>query len=429
MVTASRVFSSIVCLLFFLGFSLDVSAAARPNENICYYPSIKTIQVFKEGFELSPPIIQLNSTERLQIAFDDLDQDVKRFKYSIIHCESDWKRSAGLSVSDYIAGYREESIDRYLYSYNTTVKYIHFSTSFPTANMQPKISGNYIFMVYEEDTTQVVFTARFMVVEPTSVVAAGKVVQSTRITDRNGFQQVDLQVNLNGFQVFDPGRELSVMLQQNGRWDNIMRLPRPRFARSDELDYRYDESTAFEGGNQFRNFDTKSLMYQSERIARISYDTVNQVYLVGDQPRTFKQYVFDKDLNGKFYIKNEEHAENSGTEADYAWVHFFLPYPALNTTGDFYILGALTDWQMNEKSRLRYNFDRRGYEQNLFLKQGYYNYLYVLKEKGKQTGDLSVIEGSHWDAENDYTVYIYFHETGSYYDRLIAVNFLNTIQP
>jgi len=77
---------------------------------------------------------------------------------------------------------------------------------------------------------------------------------------------------------------------------------------------------------------------------------------------------------------------------------------------------------------MKFNFDRKGYEINLFLKQGYYNYIYVLKEKGKTTGDETVIEGSHWDTENDYTIYVYFHETGSFYDRLVAVNFLNTLQ-
>ena len=76
-----------------------------------------------------------------------------------------------------------------------------------------------------------------------------------------------------------------------------------------------------------------------------------------------------------------------------------------------------------------FNSERKGYGLCLFLKQGYYNYMYVLKEKGKLTGDESLIEGSHWDAENDYTIYVYFHETGALYDRLIAVNFLNSIQP
>jgi hypothetical protein len=400
-----------------------------PNENNCYDPSIKTIQVYKEGLELSPPVIQLNSTERLMISFDDLDPEIKRYKYTIMHCGSDWKTSSELLVSDYIDGYPEEKIEQFEYSYNTTVRYIHFKTVFPGENMRPKISGNYLLIVYEDEPSQIAFTARFMVVEKTQVTAEGKIVQSSRIEDHEARQQIDFVVRLNGFQLHDVEREIKIVLQQNGRWDNILRISKPRFNRTDELDFRYDESISFNGGNQFRNFDIKSLVYQTERIAKISYDTTNQVFLLNDQPRTFKQYVFEKDLNGRFYVKNEEHAQNSSTEADYAWVHFFLPYPAPITIGQFHVVGELTYWQLNDASRMRFNPSRKGYELNLFLKQGYYNYLYILKEDGKQAGDESFIEGNHWETENDYTVYVYFHETGSLYDRLIAVNFLNTIQP
>jgi hypothetical protein len=424
----NKYISAFCGLLLLLG-SLSCFADGFPNENICYDPSIKTIQVFREGSELSPPIIQLNSGDRLSVQFDDLDPDIKRYKFTILHCESDWSSSADLSVADFIEGYREENIDRYEYSYNTTVRYIHFKTTFPTENMRPRLSGNYLLVVYEDDPSLVAFTARFMVVESSSVVSEGKIVQSSQIGERLSRQQIDFVVHLNGFQVFNVDREIKIVLMQNGRWDNVLQFSKPRFARTDELDYRFDESISFSGGNQFRYFDIKSLQYQSERIARIAYDTTNQVYLLADQPRTFKQYTFEQDLNGNFFIKNEDHAEHSSTEADYAWVHFYLPYPAMITTGTFHILGALSSWQVNNENRMYFNPAHKGYELSLFLKQGYYNYMYVLKENGKKAGDESFIEGSHWETENDYTIFVYFHETGSLFDRLIAVNVLNTLQP
>ncbi|MDP1621569.1 MAG: DUF5103 domain-containing protein [Bacteroidales bacterium] len=409
--------------------ALGCLAADFPNENICYDPSIKTIQVFKEGFELSSPVIQLNSTDRLSVQFDDLDAFIKRYKFTILHCESDWQTSTDLTVSDYIDGFREENIDQYDYSYSTTVKYTHFKATFPTQNMRPRLSGNYMLVVYEDDPSQLAFTARFMVTEASPLAITGRVVQSSLMAERSTRQQIDFAIRLNGFQVLDVGREMKVVLMQNGRTDNLLRLSRPRFARTDELDYRYDESISFSGGNQFRNFDIKSLQYQSEHIARIDYDTSNQVYLVPDQPRTFKQYAYEKDLNGRFFIKNEDHADNSSIEADYAWVHFFLPYPVILKSGTFHVLGELTSWQLNDASRMFFNPRHGGYELNLFLKQGYYNYMYVMKENGKSYGDESLIEGNHWEAENEYTIFVYFRETGSLYDRLLAVSILNSIQP
>jgi len=70
---------------------------------------------------------------------------------------------------------------------------------------------------------------------------------------------------------------------------------------------------------------------------------------------------------------------------------------------------------------LKYNPFKKGYETKLFLKQGYYNYIYVFKDTRKTGVEEGMIEGSHWETENEYTVWVYYHETGGLCDRLIAV--------
>ncbi len=417
-----RLVFSILIVCFFAGSSI---AEVLPNENIVYSPVIKTVQLCREGAEMSLPLIQLNSVERLQLSFDDLDGDIKRYRYTILHCEADWSTSKELTPLEYIDGYREENIEQSDYSYNTTVKFTHFVAFFPTAAMRPRISGNYMMIVYTDEPFDVAFTRRLMVVENSYVAIDGNVTQSSRLEDRHTKQQVDFIVKLNGFEVADVGREIRAVVQQNGRWDNALLLTRPRFSREGELDYRYDENIVFGGGNQYRWFDIKSLLYQSERIARISFDTANQVYLVDDVPRTYRQYVYEEDLNGRFLIKNEEHAQNSSIEADYAWVHFFMPWPTLSSTGQFYLIGELTRWRLDENSRMSYDFTRRGYALNLFLKQGYYNYLIVFRENGKSAGNEAFIEGAHWETENEYNIYIYYRKTGAAFDRLIAATIIN----
>ena len=107
----------------------------------------------------------------------------------------------------------------------------------------------------------------------------------------------------------DINREIKLVIQQDDRWDNALRNIRPRFIRGDELDYRYDENNVFNGGSPYRNFDIKSLTYQTDRIDKIFFDTANQVILLEDKPRTYKNYVYDKDISGRFLIKNEVDAE------------------------------------------------------------------------------------------------------------------------
>jgi hypothetical protein len=42
--------------------------------------------------------------------------------------------------------------------------------------------------------------------------------------------------------------------------------------------------------------------------------------------------------------------------------------------------------------------------------------------------DQTFIEGMHQETENDYTIYVYHHPVGTFYDQLIGVKRLNSIK-
>ncbi len=99
---------------------------------------------------------------------------------------------------------------------------------------------------------------------------------------------------------------------------------------------------------------------------------------------------------------------------------FFLSYPAPLTHGDVYIIGALNDFKLDAKSRMNYNYRLKGYQAYLFLKQGYYNYLYGILERGETSADITIIEGDHWETQNEYTVMVYYRRPGTSFDQLIG---------
>ena len=88
---------------------------------------------------------------------------------------------------------------------------------------------------------------------------------------------------------------------------------------------------------------------------------------------------------------------------------------------DVYILGAITDWKLDEKSRMTYDYERKGYALNLLLKQGYYDYIYAVKDKNSSVGDIAVVAGNFWETVNEYTVYLYLFDPTQNYDQLIGV--------
>ncbi len=396
-------------------------------EDYTYKKNINTVLLYKEGWPLSSPLIELGSEEKLFLSFDDLSNNLKTYKYTVIHCDASWKPS-DMIQNEYIDGFTDDYISDYGSSFNTLVKYTHYSLSFPTENLKIIKSGNYLLKVFiDEDTPEnIVLTRRFMVFEQ-KVGITGKVKRATKIEDQDYKQEVDFEIAYPNYSISSPYSDIKVVVTQNDRTDNSISSLKPKYVKNNVLDYDYDDENVFSGGNEFRRFDAVSVKYNSERIKSIVIDSGGyQIYLMPDVRRSFTTYASSTDINGKKYIKATESVKNPDLEGEYVFVHFTLPYPMPVTDGNLYIFGAITDWQFKKETVLKYNYKTSAYEGVLFLKQGYYNYQYVFLENTKSTGDETVVEGSHYDTENDYTIYVYNQEQGTTFDKLIAVKKLNS---
>jgi hypothetical protein len=400
--------------------AITIAEPAIIYKNGTFNTQIKTLLCHKKEEELSLSIINLNSEEQLLISFDDLEADIKDYYYTIIHCNADWTAS-DLMQSEYISGFTDEPITNYEFSFNTLQKYTHYSFEFPTEEIKPMLSGNYIFKIFEEGGSVIAYK-RFMVLE-TKLTIEAQVRRATLAEDRNTKHEIDFTIRYPNLVVGDPFSDIKVTIKQNNKEDNSITDLAPLFVKNDELIYDYEDNNTFWGNNEFRHFDIKSLRYQSERIKDITYDsTYNQVYLFNDRKRSFDRYSIEPDINGNFLIKSQE-ARNSKIEADYAFVHFTLPMDNISY-GDLYLLGGFSDWELKEDFKLHYNKQKRQYEGSVYLKQGYYNYHYALQDISTNRVDVSFIEGTHYQTRNDYYVYVYYRAVGDRYDRFVG--FLKT---
>jgi hypothetical protein len=396
-------------------------------EDYVYKKGIRTVMLHEKSWELSPPLIRLGSDQQLMLSFDDLDANLKNYSYTLVHCNADWQPSE-LIFSEFADGFQENYINGYQYSFNTIQRFTHYNIVFPNDNLRLTKTGNYIVKVYlDGDQENLVLTRRFMVFDERVEIKAS--MRQPMNEYRNYKQEVDFIVKHTALDIRNPYGDLQVVLMQNDRWDNVITGLKPVFIRDKELSYEFDNGeNAFWGGNEYRHFDIKSLRYQTDRIRDIKTDSAtNYVYLVSDEKRQ-KRYYSKSDINGKYLVKVQE-GNRSEVEADYAWVNFFLPWGTPMSDADIYVFGALSNWGYSADYKMKYNYERFGYEANIFLKQGYYNYEYQLMKDGAKTGDVSSIEGSYYDTENDYTVLIYHRATGTDYDQLIGVKRINSIKP
>ncbi len=397
-------------------------------DNHVYVDNIKTVLLYPAGAETGTPTIKLNANGKLMLSFDDLDNDIKNYSYTFIHCEADWTPS-DYDKANYITGYTDEPIETNQYSSNTLTKYTHYTLTFPSQTMQPTISGNYVLIVFRDyDQKNIILTRRFMIYEQLVSIDA-KINRASVIDDRNAKQKVDFSILYPNYKIDNPFEELKVVITQNDRTDNAITNLKPLFLKDKELDYNYEKENTFNGGNEFRFFDTRNLNYLAEHIYRFAYDSIgnHQTFLDQDQRRSSKRYLTAQDINGSYLIHVQDKTD-AGIEADYTTVHFSLPLSEQITDGNIYVFGAFSDWRYGNDTRMKYTPEDNSYHAALLLKQGYYNYEYIFVKTGTDSADHSYIEGSHYETENDYTIYVYHHPIGVRYDKLIGVKRVNSIK-
>jgi hypothetical protein len=333
-----------------------------------------------------------------------------------------------LTFSQFADGFEQNQINDHLFSSNTLVSFIHYSLVFPNENCTPTISGNYIIKVYDDfDVTKIVFTKRFYICENIAAIDL-KILQPEIAKYMKRQQQFKIYVKPNVDNFTDLKTEIRTFIFQNnpsaGMKSNII----SRFGEDNTLYYDDLDSNLFEGGNEYRNFDIKSIKYQSPNIKKIEFKGANyEIELHPDELRNKKQYFFDNDLNGNYFIANSL-GVNKDMDADYLMVKFSLPINDPFLEGDVYVYGALTGWECNKASKMVYNFQTHSYNLQLLLKQGYYNYQYAFKQHESNTIDLTYLEGNHFETENGYLVFVYYKQFSSRYERLIGFTMGNTIK-
>jgi hypothetical protein len=411
--------------LLFLGLSLHSQEDFYSDK--IYTENIRTVQLHRSGWDLSYPIIELGGPERLSLSFDELSKQVKNYSWTIEHCDADWYPS-GLVPDEYIRGFAHQPFQDYSLSFNTYVDYVHYRVDFPNEDLEILISGNYVIKVFEDyNEENLVLVRRFSVSESLASVSGRA---SRPLTDpyRLDGQQVNFMVNLGSVTVNDPYSEIKVAIQQNNRWNMSIRKLKPLFVRGRELDYKHTSENTFKAGNEYRRLDIKSMRYMAEMVQNIDYQPPRyHVFLYSDQPRDNGRYFYNEDLNGRYYIEVQE-GRNRDTESDYVHVHFSLPMEVPFVDGEVYVSGALNNWEHNELNRMSYNYLNKAYELNLLLKQGYYNYEYAFIREDSKFPDATFLEGSYYETENDYVVYVYLSENTARYDRLIAFQVFNSLR-
>ena len=396
---------------------LWLSVAGRAQRNRILNPDIASLQVVAGNNWLSMPVIDLGEGVPVNIAFDDLTHEYRRYAYKVEHCNADWSTSGDLFVSDYIDGFNADNVIEHVeQSINTNMLYTHYRFQIPNERCKLKMSGNYRVTIYDaNDDDKAVAECCFMVVEPRMGIKLS-VDANTDKGINSRWQQVAMEVKYGGgLSVTDVQRQIYTVVMQNGRWDNAVVNAKPQFVMGDGLRWSHNPQLVFEAGNEYRKFEMLDVRQANMGVEKIDWDgEAYHAYLWPDEPRG--SYVFDEDANGAFYIRNSDNRENNST-SEYVHVHFTLRSPRLE--GDVFVNGVWTNDLLAAPYKMQYDEGAQCYRLSLLLKQGYYSYQYVWQQSKGQIATVPS-EGSFYQTENRYQALVYYRKLGERADRLVG---------
>lgn len=438
----------IYILLCMCGACVSVSAAVQYRTEVLD-ANVRTLRVQyveQSGVERPFLVLQDGVTDgtdprnTLEVSFDEMSHGVHFYTYSIIHLNADWTES-GLSSSEYLVGFTTQDITDYEHSLNTQRDYTHYRFEFPNADMQLRASGNYALKIYEDgNPDRVVALVCFSVVKPRVGIAA-KVRYNTQVELNGRYQQIDVDVNTSGIDVRDPN-EVKLVVRQNGRVDNQVRVARPTFVENNRLRYENQRALIFEGGNEYRHFDAYSVYFAGTGIEQVRFDNrdyhaflfIDALRGVGAEysgdvvtDKCGTPYMHEYDADGQ-YMVNAERTTDPDTEAEYMWVHWVLPKADPWFDGTVYVGGDMFGNHLGADNRMQYDNEHRCYYLTSLVKQGGYDYQYWFLPKGGVTTTLQRTEGSHWQTENEYTIYVYFRPFGGRYDQLVGYQVIRSAE-
>lgn len=390
-----------ITMLILLAFTTIVCA----QKNEIYDPNISTLQVVAGDRWLSMPVIRLNQDEVINIGFDDLTHEYRRFTYTIEHCDADWTVSEGLFPSDFIEGFVEgNTIDDKEESVNTNMLYTHYALSIPNDRCRIRMGGNYRVTVYDENNDhQKIFVAHFMVLDPRMGVMM-EVSSNTDIDINKSHQQVAMKLSYGSVTVTEPHEQIKSVVLQNGRWNTAVVNTPAQYIMPNGLQWLHSKELIFEAGNEYHKFEMLDPDHPSMGVDVIRWDgTDYHVYPFACEPQN--NYVYDEDANGAFYIRNSDNYENDRS-SEYMLVHYLLKTNPIKD-GNIYIDGRWTNEQLTPDYQMTYNEESGYYEAVIQQKLGYYNYHFIVVHDDGTIRQLPT-DSNFYQTENKYQCLIYY---------------------
>lgn len=372
---------------------------------------IKSLQLHRSGRPGSAAIIELGSRQKLTLSFELLEFDSRQFNIRFTHHNADWNRSS-LPPEFFMDGFYDINVDAGSVSRSQRPQYRQYVFDFPNDQFRFTKSGNYMLHLEDKDSGFTVLTLPFFIYENEGSVVSSVEEVGTRRNLRRTHRPVsryDLPEMIE-----QPQFDLKFYFTQNQFWGRSRRANELDFSNPGEVQFEVKNTQAFIGDYEFLQLRLRELSQTNPQVFEVEPDKNPPKVILKDDTRGFSS-------TGPLSGSNRFGLPNLGLQADYADVKFiFDAGKNVPSESEIYLVGDFNNWAIQSQNRLEYQPDIDRLSVNTILKEGAYNYKYVLVTE-EEIDDL-FFDDLFTSGRQEYHAMVYMNDSQQFYDRLLQIN-------
>lgn len=386
--------------------AFTISQQQSPPQNI------QSLQLYKQGFIGSAPIIELNSSEKLLLEFDHIGEGSRQFRLVVSHRDKDWTRSS-LPPNFYLDGFSETYFSGGLSSFSQRPSYRHYSYEFPNSQLSFKASGNYLLSVYDYTSNELLFALPFFITENKGSLNTRVESIFAKRDDMRAEDQLFSRYRYPDFVEF-PQFDLSFIYSQNQFWGRSRMVDNFDTSTPESVNFHLSRQQAFLSNYEFNTLDIRGLKADGQQILEVNRNTIPPLVVLRRDIQAFT-------LSPRFFTDSRFGLPTDERNAGYANVQFRLE--AANDWSpqtEVYLVGDFNNWTLNKLNSMQFKQESQLWEGKAFIKEGIYAYKYVILRNGA-VDDLALDQGYRFSTQS-YTTFVYYKDPARNYDRLLKVN-------
>ena len=389
-----------------MNYFFKILAILFSSVNLIYSQeiNIKSIELFDLKSGTKKLIFDIN--DNIILSFDHLTSTAQNFYLEIEHNDYKWNKSK-IRKNEFLNGYDNVRIKNYQNSYNTIQEYINYQFNLSNNQFKIKKSGNYNIAI-NDNYGNLIFNEKLIITRKSST----GIIEITRTDNLNyteSSHQLKVTIPCESCQINSNQYEYVMVIYKNNDLTNPLVLYEPDYAIAGNFIY---DNLIFDAGLEYLNFDNSKILNSSSEIMEVNINNRNYETILYPDVLENK-YSLEDDLNGSF--KTYSNTNNPRNESEYSLVHFKLRSKNLNINplkNDVFIVGDFNRHQISDRFKL--SFEDKYLEKKILLKQGFYNYKYVINDSKNDIKNF-------WQTENNYTAILYEKDMLDGYFKIISV--------